>query len=110
MPSFNDTHIESSQATALTVARGSGVTDYGLQVDESAASAATGLKIKAAAAGGGLAVSTISSGTNENLTVDAKGSGSITIGGTSTGNVVAATGGGSVGVGTATPGARLDAP
>lgn len=39
----------------------------------------------AAASGAGLAV--ISSGTNENLTIDAKGSGTVTIGGTSTGGI-----------------------
>lgn len=109
MPNFNDTHVESSLATALTVARASGVTNYGLQVDESAASSATGLKITAAAAGSGVTVAAISSGTNENLRFDAKGSSAITIGGTSTGNVILGTGGGNVGVGTATPSSALHA-
>lgn len=107
MPTFNDTHVESSQATALTVARGSGVTDYGLQVDESASSAATGLKITAAASGSGLALSIISPATNENVSLNAKGSGTVTIGGTSTGNVNLATGGGKVGIGTSSPSAAL---
>ena len=46
------------------------------------------MKIAAAAAASGVALSVISSGTNENLTINAKGSGGITIAGTSTGNVV----------------------
>lgn len=64
-----------------------GTTNPTLQVDCSTASAATGLKIKSAAAASGVAVSVVSSGTNENLTLDAKGSGAVTIGGTSTGNI-----------------------
>lgn len=68
----------SGSATALAVARSAG--NYALQVDTSTVSAATGLKVTSAAAGGGVALSAISSGTNENLTLDAKGSGTITIG------------------------------
>ncbi len=68
----------SGSATALAVARSAG--NYALQVDTSTVSAATGLKVTSAAAGGGVALSAISSGTNENLTIDAKGSGTITIG------------------------------
>lgn len=79
------TSVTVASATAFTVA-GTG-TNYGLQVDTATASAATGLKVKSAAAAGGLALSVISSGTNENLTVDAKGSGTITVGGTSTGAI-----------------------
>lgn len=104
MPTFNDLHVESALATALTVARGSGVTDYGLQVDQSAASAAAGLKITAAAAGSGVALAAISSAINESLSLDAKGSGVVKVGGTSSGGVVIATGGGNVGIGTSTPG------
>lgn len=48
----------------------------------------TGVSITSAAAASGVAIAAISSGTNENLTIDAKGSGTITIGGTSTGKVV----------------------
>lgn len=65
-----------------------GATNPTLQVDTSTASAATGIKVKSAAAAAGVAVSTVSSGTNENLTVDAKGSGTITLNGTATGNVL----------------------
>lgn len=72
--------------TALT-AGPNGATNPTLQVDGSTASAATGVKIVGAAAAGGVAASVISSGTNESLTLDAKGSGTITLNGTATGNV-----------------------
>lgn len=81
----------------------SGTTNPAFQVDASTASSATGIKVKGAAAGSGVALSVISSGTNEALTMDAKGSGNITIGNTSTGNVlVAASGSNILLVGTAT--------
>ena len=76
----------SAGASALAVGL-AGATNPALQVDASTASSATGLKVKSAAAAGGLAVSVISSGANENLTVDAAGSGTITLGGTSTGAI-----------------------
>jgi hypothetical protein len=76
----------STSANALSVGR-QGATDPILQVDASTASVATGVKIKGAAAAGGAAISVISTGANESLTIDAKGSGTITFGGTSTGLV-----------------------
>lgn len=79
--------VTSTNASALTVGR-QGATDPVLQVDASTASVATGVKVTGAAAAGGVAVAAISSGTNEAMTIDAKGSGTITIAGTSTGNVV----------------------
>lgn len=57
------------------------------------ASAATGLKITSAAAASGLAIAVLSSGNNENVTFDAKGSGTITLGSVSTGNVILGTSG-----------------
>lgn len=78
--------VTSSSASALTAGR-QGATNPALQVDASTATSATGLKIKSAAAAGGLALSVITSGTNENLTIDAAGSGTITVGGTSTGAI-----------------------
>jgi len=80
--------ITSSSATAVSVGA-NGSTNPVFQVDASTASVATGLKLTGAAAAAGMALSVISSGTNENLTIDAKGSGTITLGGTSTGNIVA---------------------
>ncbi len=84
-----------SSATALTVAKAG--TNYALQVDTVTASAATGLKITSAAAAGGVALAAISSGTNENITIDAKGSGTVSIGASSTGDVLLGGGSGSTG-------------
>lgn len=77
--------IAATNAGAFKV--GLGLTNPAFQVDTSTASSATGIKIKSAAAAGGVAVSVITSGTNENLAVDAAGSGTITLGGTSTGAI-----------------------
>lgn len=62
-----------------------GTTNPTFNVDDSTTSAATGLNIKSAAAGGGLAVSTLSSASAENLTINAKGTGTISLGNVSTG-------------------------
>ena len=78
--------ITSSSASALAVGL-NGATNPALLVDASTASSATGLSVKSAAAGAGFALAVISSGTNESLTIDAKGSGTITLGGTSTGAI-----------------------
>ena len=80
------TNITSASANALTVGP-NGTTNPGFQVDASTGSSATGVKVKSAAAAGGVAVSAISSGTNESLTIDAKGSGTITLNWTATGVV-----------------------
>ncbi|MFA6082137.1 MAG: tail fiber domain-containing protein [Patescibacteria group bacterium] len=93
-----------ASATALIVAPSTTSTYYSLQVDSSAASAATGIKITAKAAGSGADISTISSAANENLTINAKGTGTITLGDVSTGNIILGTDGGNIGVGAA-PGA-----
>lgn len=85
--SFTTVTGTSTSANALAVGP-AGTTNPTLQIDGSTASAATGVKIKSAAAAGGIAVSAISSGTNESLTLDAKGSGTITLNGTATGNVL----------------------
>lgn len=79
----------STNASALAVGR-QGATNPVLQIDASTATVATGIKIKGAAAAGGVAVSAITSGTNENLTIDAAGSGTITLAGTSTGAITLA--------------------
>lgn len=71
--------ITSAGASALAVGLG-GATNPALQVDASTASSATGIKVKSAAAAGGVEVSVISSGTDENLTINAKGAGTITLG------------------------------
>lgn len=56
-----------------------GATNPSFNIDCSTASAATGLNLKSAAAGGGFAITTISSGTDESLTVAAKGAGTVTV-------------------------------
>lgn len=78
--------VTSTSASAATIGA-NGATNPVLKVNANTASVATGVSITGAAAAGGLAVAVISSGTNENLTIDAKGSGTITLGGTSTGTV-----------------------
>lgn len=77
----------STSANALAIGP-NGATNPSIQVDASTASAATGVKIKSAAAAGGVAIVAISSGTNENMTLDAKGSGTILLNGTATGAVL----------------------
>lgn len=81
--------VTSTSANALG-AGANGTTNPVFNVDASTASVATGINVKGAAAASGVAVSVISSGTNENLTIDAKGSGTITLNGTGTGKVVLA--------------------
>lgn len=80
------TTITATNANALVVGQ-TGATNPAFQVDTSTASSATGVKVKSAAAAGGVAVSAISSGANESLTLDAKGTGTVTIAGVSTGIV-----------------------
>lgn len=81
------TSVTASSANAFVVGR-QGSTDPALKISTNASSSATGVSITSAAAASGVAVAAISSGTNENLTVDAKGSGTVTINGTATGNIV----------------------
>jgi len=86
-------NVTSAAADALAVGP-NGATNPCFQVDGSTLSAATGVKVTGAAAAGGVAVAAISSGINENLKIDAKGSGTVTINGTATGAITlgAATG------------------
>lgn len=78
--------LTNTSANALAIGR-QGTTNPVLNVDASTASVVTGLNVKGAAAAAGLALSVTSSGTNENLTIDAKGSGTVTVNATGTGNV-----------------------
>lgn len=83
-----------------------GATNPSFSINSSVGSAATGLQVigRAAAAGADLVV--ISSGTNENLKIDAKGSGTISLNPTGTGNVTTPRGlvstGATAGIGYAT--------
>jgi len=80
--------ILSSASANILAAGPAGATNPTLNIDASTASAATGLNVKSAAAAGGMALSVTSSGTNENLTIDAKGSGTVTLNATGTGSVL----------------------
>lgn len=80
--------VTSTSAAALSVGA-NGATNPVLTVDANTASVATGVKLTGAAATAGAAISVTSSGTNESLKIDAKGTGTITLGGTSTGNIIA---------------------
>jgi hypothetical protein len=76
----------STSATALAVGR-QGATNPVLNVNAATASVVTGLNLTGAAAGSRMAVSVTSSGTDEGLSIDAKGAGTIRLGATSTGAI-----------------------
>lgn len=78
--------ITSASANALAVGA-NGTTNPAFKVDASTASSATGVRVKSAAAAGAVAIDVVSSGTNESLTIDAKGTGNITLGSVSTGTI-----------------------
>lgn len=80
------TTITTISASGLVVGK-NGAANPVFQVDASASSIATGVKVTGAAAAGGVSIAAISSGTNESLKIDAKGSGTITIGSVSTGQI-----------------------
>lgn len=79
-------NITSASATSLAVGR-LGSTTPAFTVDSSTASQVAGLKVTGAATGGTVAVVTTDSGADTNLTVNAKGVGTIGIGSVSTGRV-----------------------
>lgn len=78
--------ITSASPSALAVGP-NGATNPVLKIDASTSSAATGVSVTGAAAGARVAIAAISSGTNEGLDLNAKGSGTIRIGNSSTGAV-----------------------
>lgn len=78
--------VTTKNANALAVGR-QGTTAPALKVDSSATNSATGIEVVSAAAAGGVAFRAISSGTDEALTINAKGTGTIGIGSVSTGAV-----------------------
>lgn len=78
--------ITSTSANALTAGR-QGTTNPVFNVDASASTVVTGLNVIGAAAAAGLALAVTSSGTDESLTINAKGAGIVTINGTATGAV-----------------------
>lgn len=76
-----------SGAQALAVGR-AGATDPVFEVDSSVVSAATGLTVKGQIATGGVNLTARSSGTDEGLKIDAKGTGALTFQGTATGGII----------------------
>lgn len=80
------TTITASSANALAVGR-AGTTNPAFNVATNATTSATGIAITAAAAASGVAIAATSSGTDENVTFDAKGAGTVTINGTATGGI-----------------------
>lgn len=79
-------NITSASATAFAVGL-AGATNPAFQVDASTALQAAGLKLTGAVAAGTVALAVISSGGAANLTLNAKGTGTIGIGSVSTGAV-----------------------
>lgn len=67
-----------------------GATNPAFKIDGTAASAATGLAVAAAAAAAGVSLSAISSGTDENFKIDAKGAGTLTLNSVATGAIALA--------------------
>jgi hypothetical protein len=76
----------SASASALAIGL-NGATNPAFSVDASVASQAAGINVRGGTTSGSVAVRILSSGTNNNLTIDAKGSGTITLGDTSTGAI-----------------------
>jgi hypothetical protein len=79
--------IQSTSALSLAVGA-NGATTPAFAVDSSTASQVAGLKVTGAATGGTVALVATDSGSNTNLTINAKGSGTLTLGNVSTGGVV----------------------
>jgi hypothetical protein len=77
-------HLNNSQAL---YAGQNGATNPAFNVDTTTASSVTGLNIASEAAGAGTQVTTLSTGTNEGLSISAKGSGILTLNGAGTGAV-----------------------
>lgn len=80
--------LTSTSTTAFVVGQ-NGTTNPGFQVDTSTASSANGIKITSSNAGSFASIAVISSNAAENLRIDAKGTGVINLGATSTGGIQA---------------------
>lgn len=80
-------HVITSASTIALAVGLNGSTNPAFVVDSSAASQASGLKILTAIAGGGVDISVIDSGSNSPLSINAKGTGGISIGNVSTGAI-----------------------
>lgn len=83
------TTVTSTSATAFTVGA-NGATNPVFNVNANTASVATGLTIVGAAAAGGVALTVTSSATDDNLVINAKGTGTVSINATATGAITLA--------------------
>lgn len=83
----NPVTVSTGFATALAVTRTGNLSDSAFVVDSSPASSVAGLKITGAVTGGTVAIVAIDTGSNTNLSINAKGTGAIAIGSVSTGAV-----------------------
>lgn len=81
------TTIVTTAVAGLTVGA-NGATNPVLRVDANTASVATGISIVGAAAGAGVNLRALSSGNDENMTINAKGAGTLTLNPVATGNIV----------------------
>lgn len=82
-PVVSITPITSTSANAFAVGP-AGNTNPTFNVDSSTATSVTGVSVKSAASGGGVTITATSSATNENVELNAKGSGSVLIGSVAT--------------------------
>lgn len=94
--------IVSTSASALAVGR-QGATNPAFRVDASAGTQVAGLLVSGAATGGTVAAVVTDSGANANFTLNAKGTGTIDIGTTSTGRANLGNGNAAVNASVATP-------
>lgn len=84
-PTWTGQHIHSlSNAAAVTIGP-NGDTNPVLRVVTNVASSATGISVTGNAAGSGVTITALSSGTNESIAINPKGTGTVNIGGTGTG-------------------------
>jgi hypothetical protein len=81
--------VQSGAAESFAVGL-SGATNPAFWVDSSVALQVAGLKLTGAVTGGTVALTAIDSGANTNVSLDAKGSGTVTINGTATGGITLA--------------------
>jgi hypothetical protein len=79
--------IQTASATALAVGL-NGATNPAFTIDSSTASQAAGFKITGAATGGTVALVATDSGSNTSLSFNAKGTGTISVGNVSTGDMI----------------------
>lgn len=87
--------VTATSASAFAVGQ-NGATNPALTVNTNTISSTTGISIISAATGSGAALGVTSSGTNEALTINSKGSGTINIGGNTNGQINLSTGNSSV--------------